>query len=116
MSKFMTAGELATRMAQLAPDTPVVGFVAGPDNLAGKYGFIPTQSDWQKIVEAFDEYSRIAFDGVWDAFADAKLDVLSGFYCDECENYSYTCEDVGSFTIMCVDCTGNEVDNNTILN
>jgi len=104
MTEFMTAQKLIDRLSKLAPDTPVVGFVGAPDSLMGQYGFIPTQNDWQKIVEAFHEYSKIGFDQVWDAFADAKLDVLSEWLCWSCESYSYTCEDVDGAP-TCSDCS-----------
>lgn len=104
MTEFMTVEKLVARLSTLAPDTPIVGFVGAPDSLLGDYGFIPTQSDWLKIVEAFHEYSKIGFDQVWDAFADAKMDVLSDWFCESCESYSYTCEDEGGMP-TCSDCS-----------
>lgn len=114
MSKFMTAQELINRLSTLAPDTPVVGFVGAPDSLMGAYGFIPTQSDWLKIVEAFAEYSKIGFDQVWDAFADAKIDVLGDYFCESCNNYSYSCESRENIDIFCETCWSLELDDNTI--
>lgn len=115
MTKFMTVEQLVARLSTLAPDTPIVGFVGAPDSLMGQYGFIPTQSDWQKIVEAFDSYAKIGFDQIWDAFADAKMDVLSDSFCWSCDSYSYTCEDVNGAP-TCADCQALELDNNTISN
>lgn len=116
MNKFMTTEEVIKRLSQFPPDTPIVGFVGAPDSLMGRYGFIPTQSDWLKVVDAFDSYSKIGFDQVWDAFADAKMDVLSDWFCDSCNNYSYTCESRENVEILCDDCWSDELDNNTISN
>lgn len=113
---FMTAEQLITRLSQLAPDTPVVGFVGAPDSLEGAYGFIPTQSDWQKVVEAFATYSVDGFDQVWDAFADAKMDVLGDFLCCSCDSYSYTCKEDEDGSPTCADCFDSELDNNAISN
>jgi len=114
MSDFMTVEQLMKRLSQFAPDTKIVGFVGAPDNLMGKYGFIPTEADWEKIIDRFSNYAGAGVDNLWDAFADAKADVLSEFLCWSCDSYSYTCESFMGNEPFCATCHKIELDDNTI--
>lgn len=99
--------DLIAKLSELQPDTPIIADVWTPLDINPTGDFDVLEDHWNEILELFVKYSSNAYESAWEAFADAKTDVLINYLCQGCDLYDYTTSEVDG-TPLCSYC--QEVD------